>query len=123
MVEAVLHNIGLLTDFLLPLAICHSCSLLEETLLFLNPGLGSVLVEEPKDLSGRVLVGDLLELGKSRRHLEAHLENLLLALKAHILGPLHHAREVAAGLNVLANTEVAGPLLNERVLKRSDTPC
>jgi hypothetical protein len=115
-VEAVLDDVGLLADVLLLLALLDGSSLLEETLLLLRLGLRAVLVEELEGLGGGVLVEDVLELGDRRRHLQAHVENLLLALEADILRPLHHARQVTPGLDVLADAEVARPLLDERVL-------
>jgi hypothetical protein len=115
-VETVLDNVGLLGDILLLLALLDGGGLLEETLLLLGLGLGAVLVEELESLGGSVLVKNLLELGDRRRDLQAHVKDLLLALEADILGPLCHAREVALGLDVLADTEVACPLLDQRVL-------
>lgn len=115
-VETVLDNVGLLGDILLLLALLDGSSLLEKTLLLLGLGLGAVLVEELEGLGSGVLVENLLELGDRRRDLQAHVEDLLLALEADILRPLHHAREVARGLDSLANAEVAGALLDERVL-------
>jgi hypothetical protein len=115
-VETVLDNVGLLADILLLLALLDGGGLLEKTLLLLGLGLRAVLVEELEGLGSGVLVEDLLELGDRRRNLQAHVEDLLLALEADILRPLHHARQVTAGLDVLANAEVAGPLLDERVL-------
>jgi hypothetical protein len=58
----------------------------------------------------------MLELGDRRRDLQAEVEDLLLALKADVCGPSHHAREVALGLDVLADAIVLGTLLDERVL-------
>jgi hypothetical protein len=116
-VETVLDNVGLLADVLLLLALLDGGGLLEETLLLLDLGLRAVLVEELESLGGGVLVEDLLKLGDGRGDLEAHVQDLLLALEADILGPLHHAREVALRLDVLADAEVAGPLLDERVLR------
>lgn len=115
-VETVLDDVGLLGDVLLLLAILDGGGLLEETLLLLDLGLRAVLVEELESLGGGVLVENQLELGDRRGHLEAHVEDLLLALKTDILRPLHHAREVALGLDVLTDTEVASPLLEEGVL-------
>lgn len=51
-----------------------------------------------------------------RRNLQAHIEDLLLALKADVGWPADHAAEVALGLDILADAIVAGPLLDERVL-------
>lgn len=115
-VETVLDNVGLLGDVLLLLALLDGGGLLQETLLLLDLGLRAVLVEELESLGGGVLVENLLELGDRRRHLEAHVEDLLLALKTDVLGPLNHARQVASGLDILADTEVARTLLDERVL-------
>lgn len=58
----------------------------------------------------------MLELGNRRGDFEAHVEDLLLALETDILGPLHHAGDIALGLDVLTDTEVAGALLDEGVL-------
>ena len=62
---------------------------------------------------------DVLELGERRRNLQTQLKDLLLALKTDVLGPLDHAGDIALGLDVLANTEVTGALLEERVLQKS----
>lgn len=115
-VETILGGVRLLADILLLLALLDGGGLLEETLLLLGLGLRAVLVEELESLGGGVLVQDVLELGERRGDLQAHAEDLLLALETDILGPLHHAREVAAGLDVLADTEVTAALLEERVL-------
>lgn len=115
-VQTVLDSVGLLADVLLLLALLDGGSLLEETLLLLGLGLRAVLVEELEGLGSGVLVQDVGELGNRRRHLEAHVEDLLLALEADILRPLHHARDIAAGLDVLADAEVARATLEERVL-------
>ena len=73
------------------------------------------------------------ELGDGRGHLEALVEDNLLALKADVLRPLDEAGQVGLRLNVLAyntnelrftkrklmrhtNTEVLGASLEERVL-------
>jgi len=116
-VETVLDSVGLLGDILLLLTILNGGSLLEETLLLLGLGFRSVLVKELESLSSSVTVEDMLELSKSRGNLQAHLKDLLLALEADVLGPLDHAAHVALGLDILADTEVTGTLLEERVLR------
>jgi len=116
-VETVLDGVGLLGDILLLLALLDGGSLLEETLLLLGLVLRAVLVEELESLGGGVLVENVLELGESRGNLQAHLKDLLLALEADVLGPLDHAAHVALGLDILADTEVTGTLLEERVLR------
>jgi len=115
-VETVLDGVGLLADVLLLLALLDGGGLLEETLLLLGLGLRSVLVEELESLGGGVAVKDVLELGERRGHLETHADDLLLALEADILGPLHHTGDISAGLDILADTEVAGTLLDKGVL-------
>jgi hypothetical protein len=116
-VETVLDDVGLLADILLLLALLDGGGLLEETLLLLGLGLGPVLVEELEGLGSGVLVENVLELGDRRRDLQAHVKDLLLALETDILGPLNEARQVALRLDVLADTEVAWPLLDQRVLR------
>jgi len=115
-VETVLDSVWLFADILLLLALSNGGSLLGETLLLLSLGLRSVLVEKLESLSGGVAVEDILELSDGRWNLQAEVEDLLLALKTDILWPSHHAREVTPWLNILADTEVAGALLDERVL-------
>lgn len=115
-VETVLGSVGLLADVLLLLAVLDGGGLLEQTLLLLGLGLRAVLVEELESLGSGVLVEDVLELGESRRNLQAHLKDLLLALKTNVLGPLDHAAHVALGLDILTDTEAARALLDERVL-------
>jgi hypothetical protein len=58
----------------------------------------------------------VLELGNRRGDLQTEVEDLLLALETDVCGPSDHARDVALGLDILADTEVLGALLNERVL-------
>lgn len=55
-------------------------------------------------------------MGDGGRHFEAEVEDFLLALKAYVLGPFDHAGEVAAGLDVLPDAEVAGTFFDEGVL-------
>lgn len=115
-VKTVLDVVGLLGDILLLLALGNGGSLSVETLLLLGLGLRAVLVEELEGLGSGVAVQGALELGNGRGDLETEVQDLLLALKTDILGPLNEAAEVALGLDVLANAEVAGALLDERVL-------
>jgi hypothetical protein len=115
-VQTVLDSVRLLADVLLLLALLDGRGLAQETLLLLLLGLRAVLIEELESLSSQILVQSILELGNRRRNLQTHAQNFLLALEADILRPLNHARQVALGLDILANAEVAGPLLKERVL-------
>jgi hypothetical protein len=116
-VETVLDVVGLLADILLLLALGDSGGLGVKTVLLLNLGLRAVLVEELEGLGSGVAVQGALELSDGRRNLEAEVQDLLLALKADILGPLDEATEVALGLHVLANAEVTGAALDEGVLE------
>lgn len=115
-VETVLDVVGLLGDILLLLAVGDGGGLLDETLLLLGLGLRTVLGEELEGLGSGVAVESGLELSDGRRNLQAHVQDLLLALKTDILGPLDEAGEVATGLDVLADTEVASALLDKGVL-------
>lgn len=116
-VQTVLDVVGLLGDILLLLALGDGGGLLDETLLLLGLGLRAILGEELEGLGSGVAVQGVLELGQRRGDLQAHVQDLLLALKTDILGPLDEAGQVALGLDVLADTEVAGTLLDERVLR------
>lgn len=117
-VETVLDVVGLLGDILLLLALGDGGSLLEETVFLLGLGLRAVLGQKLEGLGSSVAVQGALELSDRRRNLQAHVQNLLLALEADIFGPLHETRQVALGLDVLADTEVTGTLLDERVLRQ-----
>jgi hypothetical protein len=112
-VQTVLDNNGLLGFNLLTLSLGGSSS--TETLLLLSSGLGSVLGSKLEELGSGVLVQNLGELVDGRRNLEALVQDLLLALKTDIFGPLDETRKIALGLNVLTDTKVAATLLNERV--------
>lgn len=109
----------------------------EETFLLLRLGLRAVLVEQLECLGGRVAVECVLELRDGRGNLQSQVEDLLLALQTDVLWPpvwrkrwlvkvsavakgrgfvlplkgtgniLHHARQIARGLDVLTDTEVA----------------
>jgi len=133
-VQTELSSIWLLRDILLLLALGDSGGLLGQTLLLLSLGLRSVLVEKleslgsscerlarysayPAFVSLTVPVKDMLELRDGRRDLQTHVEDLLLALKADVGWPSHHAREVALRLDVLADAIVPRALLKERVLR------
>jgi hypothetical protein len=115
-VETVLDDVGLLADVLLLLALGDGGGLLGKTLLLVGLGLRAVLVEELEGLGGGVAVKNVLELGDRRRDLQAHVQDLALALQADVGGPFDEAGQVATGLDVLANTEVLRAALNERVL-------
>ena len=115
-VQAVLDSEWLLADILLLLSLTDGSGLLVQTLLLVGLGLGSVLVEQLESLGGAVAVEDVVELSDRGWDLEAHRQDLALALQANIFGPLHRAREVAPGLHILSDAEVARPPLDQRVL-------
>lgn len=60
-----------------------------------------------------VLVQSAGELGNRRRHLKALVQEALLALEADVLGPANETGQIALGLDVATNTEVARPALKE----------
>lgn len=115
-VETVLDDVGLLADVLLLLALGDGGGLLGKTLLLVGLGLRAVLVEELEGLGGGVAVKNVLELSDGRGDLQAHVQNLALALQTDVGGPFDEAGQVALGLDVLTNAEVLGATLNERVL-------
>jgi len=117
MVETVLSGIWLLGDIFLLLTLLDGGGLLQQTLLLLGLALRAVLVQELESLGGGISVEDILELGDRGWDLEAEVQDLLLALQADIFGPLDHTGEVATRLDVLADTIVAGALLDKRVLR------
>ena len=87
-----------------------------QPLLLLRLCLRLVLVEELEGLLSLIAVENGCELIDSWRNFEAEVEDLALALETDVCGPFDHAREVAAGLDVLADAEVAGTFFDERVL-------
>ncbi len=117
MIESVLDNIRLLADVLLLLAFADRRSFLEQSLLLLCLGFRLVFVEELEGLGGGVAVEHVGELRDRRGDFETEVEDLLLALQTDVFGPLYHAREVAAWLDVLANAKVARTFFNKRVLR------
>jgi len=117
MVQTIFDSIRLFANILLLLALTNSSRLFQQTLLLLSLGLWLVLVEKFEGLSGGVAVEHVGELGDRRWDFETEVEDLLLALQANVFGPLYHAREVATGLDVLADTEVAWTLFDEGVLR------
>ena len=112
MVETVLYGIRFLADVLLLLALADGRGFFEQSLLLLGLGFRLVFVEELEGLGGGVAVEHVGELRDRGGDFKAEVEDLLLALQADVFGPLYHAREVAAGLDVLAYAEVAGTLFD-----------
>jgi hypothetical protein len=118
-VEAVFQSVGFLADVFFLLALGDGGRFGVETLFLRGLGFGTVLVKEFEGLGGGVAIEGVLELGDRRGNFEAEVENLLLALQANVFWPADHAGEVAPGLDVLADTEVAGMFLDERILAMS----
>ena len=115
-VETELEDDGLGADVVSLVALLALLSLSLESLLLHGLVLGLVAVEKLEELGGLVLVEGLGEDVKSSGHLKTHHKNSLLTLDADILGPLDEAGQVASGLDVTANTEVTGGLLEQGVL-------
>jgi len=91
-------------------------SSLLKTDLLVSLALGGVLSEQFEELIALVLLESVVELGNAGRHLKALHEDGLLSLDANIAGPLDKAGQITLGLDVTTNAEVAGALLEERVL-------
>lgn len=66
----------------------------------------NLLGKELEHLGGLVAVQSTLELVDRGRHLQALLQDLLLALHAHVARPAHEAAEVALGLRVVQGERV-----------------
>lgn len=92
-----------------------SFSTLTETLLLFLLGLGTVLVQELEGLGSCGAVKGGLELIDRGRDLQTGLQHGLLTLKADVFGPFDETAQVALGLDVLADAEVTGTLLEEGV--------
>lgn len=60
-----------------------------------------------------VLIESAGELSNSRRHLQALIEEALLALETNVLGPTHKAGEIAPGLEIATDAKVARPALEQ----------
>lgn len=116
MVETILDIIRLLADILLLLAFGNSGGLLKKTLFLLDFRLRTVLVQKLESLSSGIAVQGVVELSERRGNFEAEVQDLLLALKTDIFGPLDETRQIALGLDILANAEVARALFKKRVL-------
>jgi hypothetical protein len=134
-VEAVFHGVGLLAGVFLLLTLAHGSGFGVQTLLLLCLGFWTVLVEEFEGLCGGVAVEGVLELGDGGWDFEAEVEDLALALEEDVFWPSlglsemswvprawgdnipDHARQVSFRLDILTDAEVAGSLLEERVLQ------
>jgi len=88
---------------------------LESVVLGLS-GLGRVLVEELKEVSGLRFLNSVGELGNAWWDLESLHEDSLLSLDSDVLRPSDESGEVSLGLDVATNSEVLGALLEEGVL-------
>lgn len=86
-----------------------------QTQLLVGLSLGLVLVQQAEQVGGSVLVQGAGELVDGRRDLQAALQDGALALEADVLGPADHAGQVALGLDIVADGEVAGALLDQGV--------
>ena len=115
-VQTVLNKVWLLVRLLL-LTLGSGGSSGSETGLLLLLRLRAVLVQELEQLCSGVLVQSVGELGDGWWDLQALVKDDLLALEADVFGPLDEAGEVALGLDILADTEVAAARLEERVLQ------
>jgi len=87
------------------------CSGIKTLLLFLL-GLWTILGQKLEELDGSVFVQGLAELVDCRWDLETQLENASLTLKSNIFWPFNKACQVAFRLYILADSKVAGALLD-----------
>jgi len=113
-VQAVFNEEGFL-GLLLFLSVSSVFGLCVQTGFLLLLCLRTVLVKELEELGSSVLVQGVGELGKRRRDLETTVEDNLLALKTDVFGPFEETGQVGLGLNVLTDSKVFRPRLEERV--------
>mmetsp|Transcript_17537 Transcript_17537/g.49999 ORF Transcript_17537/g.49999 Transcript_17537/m.49999 type:complete len:241 (+) Transcript_17537:98-820(+) len=88
-VQAVFEDLRFLCLHLLAVFLCLRH--LHEALLFGLLGLRQVLIQEPEEGGGLILVNAVVELVDRRWHLQTHEHDPLHPLQADILGPLHKA--------------------------------
>jgi len=87
-----------------------------DTLLLGLLGFWTVLVKQTEKLSSGLLIQSLVELMDGWGNLQTLLKHSLLALKADVLRPTDEARQIAFGLDILADSIIAWAALEERVL-------
>jgi len=87
---------------------------LSKTCLLFDAGLGHVFAENFKELGLLITCNGALELGNAWRDLQTLHKDSLLPLNTDVLGPPDEAGEVSLGLDVSANSEVVGVLLEQR---------
>ena len=66
-----------------------------DALLLLSLGLRAVFVQQLEGLGSGVAVEGVLELGDRGRDFQAHVQDLLLALEADVLGPSNFSRQIS----------------------------
>ena len=94
---------------------CFGFGLLDETAFALLLVLGRVLLEEPEENTGLVLIETFLELGNDWGNFDPGEEDPLLPLEGDVLGPPDKPGEIPLGLDVVADSVVAGFALEQRV--------
>jgi len=112
-VQAILDDTRFLGSLLFAFALGFGGG--KQTSFLLHLGLGTVFVEQLEELRGRVLIKDFGKLIDCWRYLETLIEDSLLALETNVFGPLDIAGEVTLWLDILANTKVFWPLLEQGI--------
>eukprot|EP00962_Isochrysis_galbana_P052578 scaffold24040_cov131-Isochrysis_galbana.AAC.1 len=77
-----------------------------QALFLLSLRLWTVLVQQLEHVDRHILIQAVGELVDRRRHLQALVQDLALALDPYVLGPAHVAAQVALRLDVTTNGEV-----------------
>ena len=118
MVQAEFDRVRFFADVFLFLAFLDRGRFFQQALFFFGLGFGLVFGKQFEGLRGGVAVEGVggCELGNRGGNFEAEVEDFALALEADVFRPFHHAREVAAWLDVLTDTEIARAFLDEGVL-------
>merc|ERR1719410_3109637 len=113
-VDAVSHHGSSLAGSVI-LTLGSGRSSLSQPLLLGVLGLRSVLVQQLEQLGSCLTIQGGVELVDGWRDPESGLEDNLLSLETDVLGPSDEPAQISLGLDVLSDTKVPGPLLEQRV--------
>lgn len=88
---------------------------LDETCFSLLGVLGRVLFQQPEKDVGLVFVEGFGELGNQWGNFDSGEENSFLSLEGDVLGPSDESGQISFGLNIVADSKIARPALEERI--------
>lgn len=120
MVESELEMVWLgILDFLLcirvEITLSSELGLCDESSLALLGVLRGVLLQQPEEDVGLVLIQGSGELSNCGWDLDPCKQDPLLSLEGDVLGPLDKSGEISCGLDAISYSEVSGLLFKERI--------